>query len=250
MKLVSWNVNGLRAVLNKSFVAFIEEVDPDILCLQEIKAQEDQLDLEFPAYHIYWNSARRKGYSGTMTLSKEPALSVQRGLGDERFDEEGRVLTTEFADYYIVNVYTPNSKRELERLDERMEFEDLLRRFLLSLKQEKPVILCGDLNVAHQPIDLKNPESNQRSAGFTQEERERFSHLLKAGFVDTFRHFYPEMQDAYTWWSYITRARNRNVGWRIDYFVVSDDFIHRVKDAGILSEVLGSDHCPVSLHLH
>ncbi|NLY35811.1 MAG: exodeoxyribonuclease III [Tissierellia bacterium] len=250
MKLISWNVNGLRAVLNKNFLEFIEEENPDVLCLQEIKAQEDQLDLDLPGYHVYWNSAQRKGYSGTMTLSKIPALSVRTEMGDERFDHEGRVLTTEFEDYFIVNVYTPNSKRELQRLDERMEFEDLLREYLSKLREEKPVILCGDLNVAHRPIDLNNPDNNRRSAGFTNEERERFDFLLEAGFIDTFRHFYPDTQDAYSWWSYITRARSRNAGWRIDYFVVSEEFLPRIKDAGILSEVLGSDHCPVSLHLH
>jgi exodeoxyribonuclease-3 len=185
-----------------------------------------------------------------MTLSKIPALSVRTEMGDERFDHEGRVLTTEFEDYFIVNVYTPNSKRELQRLDERMEFEDLLREYLSKLREEKPVILCGDLNVAHRPIDLNNPDNNRRSAGFTNEERERFDFLLEAGFIDTFRHFYPDTQDAYSWWSYITRARSRNAGWRIDYFVVSEEFLPRIKDAGILSEVLGSDHCPVSLHLH
>ncbi len=249
MKLISWNVNGLRAVMNKNFMDVVIDEDPDILCLQEIKVQDHQLELNLPQYHIYWNSAKRKGYSGTMTLSKKPALSVSTTIGDPRFDDEGRVLTTEFEDYYLVNVYTPNSKRELERLDERMEFEDLLRGYLLGLNESKPVILCGDLNVAHKEIDLKNPASNQRNAGFTIEERDRFTQLLNAGFVDTFRHFYPDVTDAYTWWSYITRARSRNAGWRIDYFVVSEDFLPHVADAGICASIMGSDHCPVSLLL-
>lgn len=250
MKLISWNVNGLRAVMNKNFMDVVMEESPDLLCLQEIKVQDHQLELDLPEYHIYWNSAQRKGYSGTMTLSKVPALHVSTKMGDPRFDDEGRVLTTEFEDYYVVNVYTPNSKRELERLDERMEFEDLLRAYLLELNKKKPVILCGDLNVAHKPMDLKNPGSNQRSAGFTQEERDKFSLLLDAGFIDTFRHFYPDRTDAYTWWSYVTRARSRNAGWRIDYFVISKDFLPRIEDAQIHDQIMGSDHCPVSLTIN
>ena len=249
MKLVSWNVNGLRAVMNKNFMEDVLDIDPDILCLQEIKVQDHQLELDLPQYHIYWNSAKRRGYSGTMTLSKKPALYVSTGIGDSRFDDEGRVLTTEFEDYYLVNVYTPNSKRELERLDERMEFEDLLRGYLVGLNEKKPVILCGDLNVAHKEIDLKNPASNQRSAGFTVEERDRFTQLLETGFIDTFRHFYPDRTEAYTWWSYITRARSRNAGWRIDYFVISEDFLPSIRDAQIYSDIMGSDHCPVALLL-
>lgn len=249
MELVSWNVNGLRAVMNKNFMEDVLAIDPDILCLQEIKVQDHQIELDLPQYHIYWNSAKRKGYSGTMTLSKKAALHVSTGIGDPRFDDEGRVLTTEFEDFYLVNVYTPNSKRELERLDERMEFEDMLRGYLLGLNEKKAVILCGDLNVAHKEIDLKNPASNQRSAGFTIEERDRFTRLLDAGFIDTFRHFYPDRTEAYTWWSYITRARSRNAGWRIDYFVISEDFLPAIQDAKIYADIMGSDHCPVALLL-
>lgn len=249
MKIVSWNVNGIRAAINKGFADFLKEVDPDVLCLQEVKAMKEQVDFDFGDYNEYWNSAKRKGYSGTLTLSKEKPISVSYGIGDNRFDDEGRSVITEFKDFYLVNVYTPNSKRGLERLEERMEYEDLLRNFLLKLKKEKEVILTGDLNVAHKEIDLKNPSSNRRSAGFTDEEREKMTKLLDSGFIDSFRYLYPDKKDAYTWWSYITRARSRNVGWRIDYFVVSDGLKNSIKEAGILSEVMGSDHCPVTIEI-
>ncbi len=249
MKLVSWNVNGLRAVIRKEFADQVREIDPDVLCLQEIKSLEEQVDFDFGDYYVYWNSAERKGYSGTLTMTKTEPLRVTTGVGDERFDCEGRVLTLEFEDFFLVNVYTPNAKAKLERLDERMEFEDLLRNYLNELKKEKSVILCGDLNVAHEEIDLANPKSNRGKTGFTDEERGKFTELLGSNFVDTFRHFYPEERDAYTWWSYKTRARSRNVGWRIDYFVVSDDMVNRIKGAEILSDIMGSDHCPVVLYI-
>ncbi|MDD2426615.1 MAG: exodeoxyribonuclease III [Eubacteriales bacterium] len=250
MKLHSWNVNGLRAILRKGFKKdYLKPEDPDILCLQEIKAHAEQVDADFAPYHVFGNSADRKGYSGTLTLTKEEPLAVSRGIGEAVFDEEGRVLNLEFPNFYLVNVYSPNSKDQLQRLDERMVFEDLFREYLSDLKKKKSVIVCGDLNVAHTEIDLKNPDTNRRSAGFTDEEREKFTQLLESGFVDTFRHFYPDLEDAYTWWSYRTRARERNAGWRIDYFLTSPDLLPAVKSAGILAEVMGSDHCPVELVL-
>lgn len=250
MRLISWNVNGLRAIIRKGAWQFLDDSDADIICLQEIKSHEEQvIDHHFGDYHVFWNSAERKGYSGTLTMTKQKPLSVSNTMGDPRFDSEGRVLTTEFEDFYLVNIYTPNSKSKLERLDERMEFEDLLRDYVLKLNETKGVIICGDLNVAHTEIDLKNPDSNRRSAGFTDEERSKLSELLGTGFIDTFRHFYPDATERYTWWSPITRARDRNAGWRIDYFLTSPDMKSRLKDALIMDEVMGSDHCPVELHL-
>ncbi len=249
MKLHSWNVNGLRAVIRKGFFDYLSQEDPHIVCLQEIKAMPEQVEDTFDEYHVFWNSAQRKGYSGTMTLSKTKPISVRKGIGIEVFDVEGRVLTLEFDDFFLVNIYTPNSKSGLERLDERMYFEDELRAFLAELEEEKHVIVCGDLNVAHQEIDLKNPQSNRRSAGFTDEEREKFTQLLESGYIDTFRYFYPDAVDVYSWWSPITRARSRNAGWRIDYFLVSEGMKEKMKDARVLMEVMGSDHCPVELEL-
>ena len=218
-KFISWNVNGLRACMQKGFMDFFKEVDADFFCLQETKMQQDQLNLELEGYYQYWNSAVKKGYSGTAVFTKEKPLSVTNGIGIEEHDQEGRVITLEFEDYFLVTVYTPNSKMELERLTYRMIWEDLFREYLKKLEQSKPVIVCGDLNVAHKEIDLKNPKSNHRNAGFTDEERERFSVLLNAGFIDTFRYFYPDLEDAYSWWSYMFHAREKNVGWRIDYFL-------------------------------
>lgn len=249
MRLHSWNVNGLRAAIKKGFFDYLRDEDPDILCLQEIKALPEQVEHSFDGYHIFWNSAQRKGYSGTMTLTKKEPISVRRGIGVEVFDIEGRVLTLEFEDFFLVNIYTPNAKRGLERLDERMVFEEELKSFLASLADVKHVIVCGDLNVAHKEIDLKNPEANRRNAGFTDEEREKFTLLLESGFIDTFRHFYPDATDVYSWWSQITRARSRNAGWRIDYFLVSDGMKEMIKDARVRMEIMGSDHCPVELEL-
>lgn len=249
MILISWNVNGLRAVINKGAVRFLDESDADIICLQEIKSNRDQVEHDFGDYHVFWNSAQRKGYSGTLTMTKREPLSVAYGLGVPLFDEEGRVLTTEFEDFYLVNVYSPNAKNNLLRLDERMQFEEVLREYLTGLNRHKGVLVCGDLNVAHQEIDLKNPESNHKSAGFSDEERAKFSSLLASGYVDTFRYFYPDQTEAYTWWSAITRARERNAGWRIDYFLASQDMVPRLKDARTLAETMGSDHCPVTLEI-
>lgn len=249
MKLVSWNVNGLRAAVKKGFMDYFNEVDADIFAVQEIKLVEGQIEMDIPGYYEYWNYAERKGYSGTAIFTKKEPLDVKYGLGIEEHDREGRVITLEYEDFYFVVVYTPNSKRELKRLDYRMKWEDDFRAYLNELDEKKPVILCGDLNVAHKEIDLKNPSSNRRNAGFTDEEREKFSVLLDSGYTDTFRHFYPDVEGAYTWWSYITRARERNAGWRIDYFVVSDRLIDRVEDSQIHSSIMGSDHCPVCLEL-
>lgn len=247
MKLVSWNVNGLRACVKKGFLDYFKEVDADIFCVQETKLQEGQIQLDLEGYHQYWNYAEKKGYSGTAVFTKDKPLEVRYGLGIEEHDKEGRVITLEYDDFFLVNVYTPNSQRELARLDYRMRWEDDFRVYLKDLDSNKPVILCGDLNVAHKEIDLKNPSSNRRNAGFTDEEREKMTQLLEAGFIDTFRYFYPDKEGAYTWWSYITRARERNAGWRIDYFIVSKKLKDRLKDAQIHSEVMGSDHCPVYL---
>jgi len=247
MKLVSWNVNGLRACVKKGFLDYFKEVDADIFCVQETKLQEGQIQLDLEGYHQYWNYAEKKGYSGTAVFTKDKPLEVRYGLGIEEHDKEGRVITLEYDDFFLVNVYTPNSQRELARLDYRMRWEDDFRVYLKDLDSNKPVILCGDLNVAHKEIDLKNPSSNRRNAGFTDEEREKMTQLLEAGFIDTFRYFYPDKEGAYTWWSYITRARERNAGWRIDYFIVSKRLKDRLKDAQIHSEVMGSDHCPVYL---
>ncbi|NMA87460.1 MAG: exodeoxyribonuclease III [Tissierellia bacterium] len=249
MKLISWNVNGLRACVKKGFLDYFEEVDADMFCLQEIKLQEGQIELDLEGYHQYWNYAEKKGYSGTAIFTKEKPLSVNYGIDIEEHDKEGRVITLEYEDFYLVNVYTPNSQRELARLDYRMKWEDDFRNYLLELDKNKPVILCGDLNVAHKEIDLKNPSSNKRNAGFTDEERDKMTTLLESGFIDSFRHFYPDKEDAYTWWSYITRARERNAGWRIDYFVVSEKLKDRMIDAEIHADIMGSDHCPVVLEI-
>ena len=250
MKLISWNVNGLRACLGKGFPEFVSKELPDLLALQEVKMEEGQAELPLPpGYHVYWNSAERKGYSGTAVLARTEPLSVSRGMGVERHDHEGRILTLEYPDFWFVCVYTPNSQQELARLAYRMEWEDDFRGYLLELDRTKPVILCGDLNVAHQEIDLKNPGPNRKNPGFTQEERDKLTALLEAGFVDTFRHFYPEKTGAYSWWSYRFRAREKNAGWRIDYFLVSQRLVPRLDDAVIYQEVTGSDHCPVGLLL-
>lgn len=249
VKLVSWNVNGLRACIKKGFLNYFEEVNADMFCVQEIKLQEGQIDLDLDGYYQYWNYAEKKGYSGTAIFTKKEPLSVKYGVGIEEHDKEGRVITLEYEDFYLVNVYTPNSQRELARLDYRMVWEDMFRNYLIELDSIKPVILCGDLNVAHKEIDLKNPSSNRKSAGFTDEERDKMTELLNSDFIDSFRYFYPDKEDAYTWWSYITRARERNAGWRIDYFIVSKQLEDKLVDAQIHSEVMGSDHCPVVLEI-
>ncbi len=247
MKLISWNVNGLRACVGKGFLDFFNEVDADIFCIQETKLQEGQIDLDLNGYHQYWNYAEKKGYSGTAVFTKVEPRAVFYGIDIEEHDKEGRVITLEYEDFYLVNVYTPNSQRELARLDYRMKWEDDFKSYLKSLEAQKPVILCGDLNVAHREIDLKNPSTNRKNAGFTDEEREKMTVLLESGFIDTFRHFYPDKEDAYTWWSYMRQARDKNVGWRIDYFIVSEIFVDKIKSAAIHSDVMGSDHCPVEL---
>jgi len=247
MKLISWNVNGLRAAISKGFVDIFKEFDADIFCVQEIKLQEGQIELNLDGYYDYWNYAQKKGYSGTAVFTKHKPLSVTYGLDIEEHDKEGRVITLNFEDFFLVNVYTPNSKKELLRLDYRMVWEDDFRKYLLNLSENKPVIVCGDLNVAHKEIDLKNFKTNRKSAGFTDEEREKMTELLDSGFIDTFRYFYPDKEDAYTWWSNFGKARERNVGWRIDYFVASSSFENKLKDALIYPEVFGSDHCPVAL---
>ena len=249
MKFISWNVNGLRACLKKGFMESFRQLDADIFALQETKMQPDQAILELPGYRQYWNSAEKKGYSGTAVFTRLEPMAVTYGLGIEEHDHEGRVITLEFADYYFVTVYTPNSKRELERLDYRMVWEDAFRAYLLDLDSKKPVIACGDLNVAHKEIDLKNPKTNRRNAGFTDEEREKFTELLAAGFTDTFRALYPDKEGIYTWWSYLRKARETNAGWRIDYFVTSERLQGSIKEATIHSEIFGSDHCPVGLEL-
>ena len=249
MKLISWNVNGLRACLDKGFMDFFKEADADVFCLQEIKLSQGQLELETPGYFQYWNYAEKKGYSGTAIFCKQEPLSVDYGIGVEEHDHEGRVITAEFPDYYVVTVYTPNSQRELTRLKYRMEWEAAFLTYLKGLEKQKPVIFCGDLNVAHKEIDLKNPKSNRHNAGFTDEERGCFTKVLESGFVDTFRHFYPDLEGAYSWWSYMANSRARNIGWRIDYFVCSKALKERLKDAKIHAQVMGSDHCPVELKL-
>lgn len=250
MKLISWNVNGLRAVIQKGFMEYFNSSDADIFCLQEIKLQEGQIELELPGYYSYWNYAVKKGYSGTAVFTKTKPLSEYYGIGIEEHDQEGRVITLEYSDFYLVTVYTPNSKRELERLEGRMVWEDEFLSYIKKLDLKKPVIICGDLNVAHKEIDLKNPKSNRRNAGFTDEERDKMSIFLSAGFIDSFRYFYPDKTDAYTWWSYMGGARAKNIGWRIDYFIVSERLGIRMKDAEIHSEITGSDHCPVVLILN
>lgn len=249
MKLVSWNVNGIRAALKKGFMDFFNDVDADIFCLQETKLSEGQLDLELEGYYQYWNYAEKKGYSGTAVFTKEEPIHVSYGIDMEEHDNEGRVITCEYEDFFLVTCYTPNSQRGLARLDYRMEWEDDFRDYLNMLKNVKPVVLCGDLNVAHNEIDLKNPSSNRKNAGFSDEERAQFQNLLDAGYTDTFRHLYPDAEDRYSWWSYITKARDRNAGWRIDYFVVSDDLNEDILEADIRDDVFGSDHCPVTLEL-
>ncbi len=249
MKFISWNVNGLRACFKKGFPEIFKDLDADFFCLQESKMQAGQLDAEFEGYHSYWNFAEKKGYSGTAIYSKHEPLSVSYGIGIAEHDTEGRVITLEMEDFYLVTVYTPNTQDGLRRLDYRMQWEDDFRAFLLELDKKKPVILCGDLNVAHTEIDLKNPKTNRRNAGFTDEERGQIQNLLDAGFVDSFRHFYPDVTGAYSWWSYRARARENNSGWRIDYFLCSERLKERMKSASIHSDIMGSDHCPVELIL-
>ncbi|MBQ2692252.1 MAG: exodeoxyribonuclease III [Clostridia bacterium] len=249
MKLISWNVNGLRACVGKGFADFVAQADPDVLCLQETKLQEGQIDLDLPGYRMYWNYAEKKGYSGTAVFTKAEPLSVKNGIGIEQHDHEGRVITAEYEDFYLVCCYTPNAQDGLKRLDYRMEWENDFRAYLMELDKVKPVILCGDLNVAHNEIDLKNPSSNRKNAGFSDEERAKMTELLGSGFVDSFRHFYPDLTGAYSWWSYRFNARKNNAGWRIDYFIVSERLKERMKGAAIHSDIFGSDHCPVSLEI-
>ena len=249
MKLISWNVNGLRAVMGKGFMDTFAALDADIFCLQETKLQEGQIAMDLPGYHQYWNYAEKKGYSGTAVFTRREPMSVRYGIGTDAFDHEGRVITLEFSEFFFLTVYTPNSQDGLARLPYRMEWEDAFLAYIQKLDSEKPVIFCGDLNVAHQEIDLKNPKSNQHNAGFTQEERDKMTHLLSSGFVDTFRWFHPDARDEYSWWSYRFHAREKNAGWRIDYFIVSDRLKDRLESAGIHQEVFGSDHCPVELML-
>jgi exodeoxyribonuclease-3 len=255
MKLISWNVNGIRAVLKKGFMDFVEKEKPDILCIQETKAQEHDVQIGLPEYYQYWNSAEKKGYSGTAIFTKQKPLSVSYGTGIDEHDTEGRVITAEFDDFFLVTVYAPNSQRELTRLEYRMQWEDAFLSYLEELKKDKPVLACGDLNVAHTEIDIARPDSNKTTktkpgnAGFTDQEREKFSRLLEAGYIDTFRHFYPEVTDRYSWWSYMFNSRAKNTGWRIDYFIASDSAKEMLKDADILHDVMGSDHCPVVLEL-
>ena len=249
MKFISWNVNGIRACVQKGFLDFFQEIEADIFCIQESKMQAGQLELDTPGYHQYWNYAVKKGYSGTAIFTKKEPISVVNGIGIEEHDQEGRVITLEFEDFYFVTVYTPNSQNELARLDYRMQWETDFLAYLKKLEESKPVVFCGDLNVAHKEIDLKNPKTNHKNAGFTDEERAKFSELLEAGFVDTFRHFYPDQEGIYSWWSYRFKAREKNAGWRIDYFCVSEGLKEKLVDAKIHTEVLGSDHCPVELEI-
>ena len=249
MKLVSWNVNGIRACVKKGFLDYFDEVNADFFCIQETKLQEGQIQLELNGYYQYWNYALKKGYSGTAIFTKHKPLSVKYGVGEKEEEEEGRIITLEYDQFYVVNVYTPNAKRDLTRLDYRLEWEDDIRDYLIQLDEKKPVIYCGDLNVAHQEIDLKNAKSNIGNSGFTKEEREKMTNLLAAGFLDTFRFFYPEKEGAYTWWSYMAKVRERNIGWRIDYFITSKRLQDVLKGAEIHSDVLGSDHCPIVLEM-
>lgn len=250
MRFVSWNVNGLRACLTKGFMESFRDMDADIMCLQETKMQPEQAILDLPGYRQYWNSAEKKGYSGTAVFSRVEPLNVTYGLGIEEHDHEGRVITLELPEYYLVTVYTPNSQKELARLDYRMTWEEAFKEYVLGLDAKKPVIICGDLNVAHKEIDLKNPKTNRKNAGFTDQERQKFTELLAAGFTDTFRHVYPDVTGAYTWWSYLRKARANNAGWRIDYFVISNRLIPKIESATIYNEIFGSDHCPVGLELN
>ena len=253
MKLISWNVNGLRAAMTKGFENFFKKENADIFCIQETKMQESQIDENIKNmlgdYYVYWNSAEKKGYSGTAIFSKIKPINVTYGLGIEEHDKEGRVITLEFKEFYMVTIYTPNSKRELERLEYRQIWEDEIRKYLSELDKRKPVIMCGDLNVAHKEIDLKNPKTNRRNAGFTDEERNKMTELLDNGFVDSFRYLYPDKEECYTWWSYMFHAREKNVGWRIDYFIVSQKIKERIEEAKIYQDILGSDHCPVGLEI-
>lgn len=249
MKLISWNVNGLRAIVKKGFLDIFSDLDADFFCIQETKLQEGQIDLDILGYHSFWNYAERKGYSGTAVFTKHKPLSVAYGIGVPEHDTEGRVITLEYPDFYVVNVYTPNSQPELNRLDYRMKWEEAFQSYLQQLDTQKPVILCGDLNVAHKEIDLKNPQNNRLNAGFSDQERAQFTNLLDKGFIDTFRYFYPEQEGAYTWWNYRFGARKRNAGWRIDYFCVSQRLVSLLEDAKIHSSIEGSDHCPVELTL-
>lgn len=247
MKYVSWNVNGLRACVTKGFVESMLQLDADAICIQESKLQEGQIDLDLPGYHQYWNYAEKKGYSGTAIFTKQEPLSATYGIGIEEHDHEGRVITLEFEDHFLITCYTPNSQNELKRLPYRMTWEDAFRKYLLELDKKKPIILCGDLNVAHKEIDLKNPKTNRKNAGFTDEERNKMTELLASGFTDTFRHFYPEQEGIYSWWSYRFKAREKNAGWRIDYFLTSNRLDNRLVDASIETEIYGSDHCPITL---
>lgn len=249
MKLISWNVNGLRACVGKNFMDFFNEINADIFCIQESKLQEGQITLDLPGYYQYWNYAEKKGYSGTAIFTKEEPLNVFYGINREKHDKEGRVITLEFEKFYMVTVYTPNSQNELARLPYRMEWEDDFRTYLKELEEKKPVVVCGDMNVAHKEIDLKNPKTNRKNAGFTDEEREKFTRLLNSGFIDTFRYFYPDAEGIYSWWSYRFQARAKNAGWRIDYFLVSESLKENLKGAHIYTEITGSDHCPVECTL-
>ena len=249
MKCISWNVNGIRACITKGFEDRFRELDADIFCLQETKCQQGQVELELPGYHQYWNYANRRGYSGTAVFTKKEPISVKNGIGIEEHDKEGRVITLEFKEFYFVTVYTPNSQSELRRLEYRMEWERDFLAYLLKLQESKPVICCGDLNVAHEEMDLKNPKTNRKNAGFTDEERACFTKVLESGFIDTFRYFYPDKEGIYSWWSYRFKAREKNAGWRIDYFITSKDIEKNIKDAVIYTEVFGSDHCPVGLEI-
>ena len=249
MKLISWNVNGLRAAVTKGFMDSFNELDADIFCLQETKLQPHQIELELPGYEQFWNSAVKKGYSGTAVFTRVKPISVTNGIGIEEHDQEGRVITAEYDNFYLVCCYTPNSQRELARLEYRMSWEDAFREYLLELDKKKPVILCGDLNVAHNEIDLKNPKTNRKNAGFSDEERAKMTELLESGFTDTFRYLYPDAVDEYSWWSYMGKARDRNVGWRIDYFITSKRLDDKIKAAKIHQQIFGSDHCPVELDI-
>lgn len=247
MKLISWNVNGLRACVKKGFMEFFHQADADFICIQESKLSAGQIELELPGYYQFWNYAEKKGYSGTAVFTKQKPMEVFYGIHQEKHNKEGRVITLEYQSFYLVTVYTPNSKRGLERLPYRLEWEDAFREYVVSLKQKKGIIICGDMNVAHKEIDLKNPSANKKNSGFTIEERGKFTQLLESGFVDTFRYFYPDKTDAYSWWSYLNRARERNIGWRIDYFLVSEDLKECLINAAIHTKIYGSDHCPVEL---
>lgn len=248
-KLISWNVNGIRACAGKGFMDFFNSIDADIFCIQESKMQEGQLTLDMPGYHQFWNYADKKGYSGTAIFTKEEPISVANGIGIDEHDHEGRVITLEYEDFYMVTVYTPNSQNELARLDYRMKWEDDFRVYLKKLEENKPVIVCGDMNVAHKEIDLKNPKTNRKNAGFTDEEREKMTELLDNGFIDTFRYFYPDQENIYSWWSYRFKARKKNAGWRIDYFLTSESLKDKLVDAKIHTDIMGSDHCPVELDI-